>query len=60
MFGKGNGLSASHQASSYSIIKTKTENQLKKAVMDKLKVQNEWAWIRAQTKFEILLRYHTT
>jgi hypothetical protein len=40
VFGEGSGLGVSYQASSYTIIKTKTENQLKRAVTVKMTLQN--------------------
>jgi hypothetical protein len=60
VFGEGSGFSVSYQASSFSIIKTKSENQLKRAVMVTVKLQNKWTWITDQEKFEMLLCYHTT
>lgn len=58
--GVGSGFSVSYQAFSYSIIKIKTENQLKRAVMVTMKLQNEWTWIADQENFEILLCCRTT
>ena len=60
VFGEESGFNASYQASSYSTIKTKTENQLERAVMVTMKLQNEWTWITDQENSEILLCYHTT
>jgi hypothetical protein len=41
VFREGSGFSVSYQASSYGIIKTKTENQIKRAVMVTMKLQND-------------------